>query len=434
MCEESGLQAEARIDGSVAKDTWLRGEADIDIFFRIPTDKDRTFLEEDCLNIARKAVKGFRVVERYADHPYIEAWVDGFRVNIVPCYKTERGSWLSATDRTPFHTEYMKEKLEDETRNQIRLLKKFMKGTRVYGAEVKVGGFSGFLCEVLTLNYGSFEEAVKNAVAWKKGELVDLEAYYVDRLDEVHDLFPEPLIVIDPIDKGRNAAAAVREDRMWEFVSACRMFLREPTINYFDPHSRKPRTKAQIKRDLKSRGTNLVFVAFPRVEAVVDVLWGQLHRTENSIRNLLRKNDFQVIRSGAWSDEDNLNVLVFEVESARLPPLKKHYGPPVSRSRESEKFLEKHAGARDTVSGPWIEEGKWVVEKARAIRDVRNFLLERLGDGGRSVGVASRIAKSMRKRVRVFLDDEVLQGRLSDRPFLAYLDEFLRGRPPWIAA
>jgi tRNA nucleotidyltransferase (CCA-adding enzyme) len=63
--------------------------------------------------------------------------------------------WLSATDRTPF-IHYVKKRLGKTLQDDVRLLKKFMQGIKVYGAEIKTGGFSGYLCELLILHYGSF--------------------------------------------------------------------------------------------------------------------------------------------------------------------------------------------------------------------------------------------------------------------------------------
>jgi len=98
----------------VAKDTWLSEEPEIDIFMRVPKIILRKSLGEVCLKIARQATEGLEQIERFAEHPYLEAIVDYVRVNIVPCYQTERGEWLSATDRTPFHTEYVKERLNEQ--------------------------------------------------------------------------------------------------------------------------------------------------------------------------------------------------------------------------------------------------------------------------------------------------------------------------------
>ncbi|MEM3061173.1 MAG: nucleotidyltransferase domain-containing protein, partial [Candidatus Bathyarchaeia archaeon] len=92
------LDAEVRIEGSIAKDTWLSGEADIDIFMRLSPELAKNKLKEVSLKIAYNAMEGYKTFERFAEHPYLEAWVEGIRVNIVPCYKVEKGRWLSATD------------------------------------------------------------------------------------------------------------------------------------------------------------------------------------------------------------------------------------------------------------------------------------------------------------------------------------------------
>jgi tRNA nucleotidyltransferase (CCA-adding enzyme) len=152
-CAEHGVKAIVRVEGSVAKDTWLREEPEVDIFMRLPATVSRGVLNKVSLEIARKATKGSRQVERFAEHPYLEAFVEGVRVNIVPCYNVKRGEWLSATDRTPFHTDYVRNRLNKSLRDEVRLLKKFMQGIGVYGAEIKIGGFSGYLCELLILYY-----------------------------------------------------------------------------------------------------------------------------------------------------------------------------------------------------------------------------------------------------------------------------------------
>ena len=174
--KEASLEADVRLDGSVAKDTWLSGEADIDIFMRVPRELAREELGTKCLAVAKKAVESY--VERYAEHPYIETMSEGVRINIVPCFNVEKGKWKSATDRTPFHTEYMRALLDERLKNEIRLTKKFAKGIGVYGAEIKTKGFSGMLCETLTLHHQSFKELLRAAATWKPGQLIDIEGFY----------------------------------------------------------------------------------------------------------------------------------------------------------------------------------------------------------------------------------------------------------------
>ena len=148
-CKNEGVPAIVRVEGSVAKDTWLRENPDIDIFMRLPTSIPRKHLGDVALRIAKKAAGSYQQTERFAEHPYLQLIVEDYRVDIVPCYDAKPGEWQSATDRTPYHTDYIKKNLNKEMLDEVRLLKKFMQGTGVYGAEIKVGGFSGYLCELL---------------------------------------------------------------------------------------------------------------------------------------------------------------------------------------------------------------------------------------------------------------------------------------------
>ena len=121
----------------------------------------------------------YEQIERFAEHPYLQLIVEGYRVDIVPCYNAKPGEWQSATDRTPYHTDYIKKHLDAGLRGEVRLLKRFMQGTGVYGAEIKVGGFSGYLCELLIMKYGSFAGTMEAFAHYNKRVVVDIENYYV---------------------------------------------------------------------------------------------------------------------------------------------------------------------------------------------------------------------------------------------------------------
>ncbi len=432
--EELDVEAKVRVEGSVAKDTWLSREPDVDVFMRVSKTIPRKLLGDVCLEVARRATRGSRQVERFAEHPYLEAFVDGIRVNVVPCYEVKRGEWLSATDRTPFHTDYINGRLDSKMRSEVRLLKRFMKGIGVYGAEIKIGGFSGYLCELLILHHRSFLGTIKTFAHHKQRMIIDIEGYYANRQNEVDLLFDEPLVVVDPVDKARNVASAVRRQKLDIFIAAAQAFLKKPSLSFFYPAKTIPLTANKMRQELKKRESKIVFVTFGKVDAVPDILWGQLYKSLRSLHKLVELNDFSLLRDFAWSDEKALNMFVFEVEDCCIPPVKKHLGPPLEKEHECAKFLLKHQNGSGTVSGPYMEDGRWVVLLRRKFTDACTLLSERLKDGGKNAGVAEQISQVLKKGFKVPVNEEIVEVYEKNKEFAEFLTEFLSGKPKWLEA
>jgi tRNA nucleotidyltransferase (CCA-adding enzyme) len=431
-CAEHGIKATVRVEGSVAKDTWLKEEPDIDVFMRLPTTIPRKSLDETSLKIAREATRGSKQIERFAEHPYLEAFIDSVRVNIVPCYDVKRGEWQSATDRTPFHTDYVKKHLNKPLRDEVRLLKKFLQGINAYGAEIKTGGFSGYLCELLILHHKSFTQTLRSFANYKPRTIMDIENHYEGREKDLNLLFPEPLVVIDPVDKGRNVASPVQPQKLYILVGAARAFLKQPSAKFFYPNKTKPLSPKALKSKLENRGSTLIFLTLGQIQAVPDVLWGQLYRTQRALRKQAELHDFKILRDAAWSDEKNLNVLIFELEQRMLPSVKKHLGPPLEREKECESFLAKYTLNNDVVSGPYIEDGRWTVDLQRKHTDIVGLLKEKLKDGGKNAGVAELISQALQKKLEIPANDQITEVYQSNRAFAAFLTDFLSGKPSWL--
>jgi tRNA nucleotidyltransferase (CCA-adding enzyme) len=430
--KEKRLEAEVRVEGSVAKNTWLRDCPEIDVFIKVPAATPKEAFGTVCLEIAKKATEGYKQTERFAEHPYLEAITDDdVFVNIVPCYIVKRSNWISATDRTPFHTDYIKPLLDEQKGGEVRLLKRFMKGVGVYGAEIKVGGFSGYLCELLVLNYGSFIEVLRSAGNGKERTIIDYEEYYEGR-EEIKKSFEEPFVMVDPVDKQRNVAAAVRKERLDEFIAASREFLKAPDIKFFYPPEVEALEPPELVNKINAQGSTIVFISFKGISAVPDVLWGQLYKSQRSLRKLIQQYDFTVLRDAVWSNEKNLNMFIFEVENRFLPNIKRHLGPPLRKKQDCEKFLQKHLGADSTVSGPQIEEGRWVVYVKRKHLDVVNLLNEKMGDGGGRVGVAEVVSKAVADSMEIMVNDEALKLYSVSPEFAKFLTEHLEGKPRWL--
>jgi tRNA nucleotidyltransferase (CCA-adding enzyme) len=183
---------------------------------------------------------------------------------------------------------------------------------------------------------------------------------------------------------------------------------------------------------MQRRGWNLLAVELGRVDAVVDVLWSQLYRTERALRNLLRQEGFGVTRSTSWSNEKDLNIILFEIESLTLPPVRKHHGPHVAMSQASQSFLHKHLSEARSVSGPWVDEDRWAIDQLRENTDAVELLRSRIRNGGRHVGVASRIAPVLKRKHRILAGQALVDFYRRNREATGFLTSFLKGRPAWI--
>jgi tRNA nucleotidyltransferase (CCA-adding enzyme) len=434
-CRQQNVNATVRVEGSIAKDTWLKENPDIDIFIRLPTTISREKLGAVGLTIARLAIaqQATRIVERYAEHPYLEVIIDEQRVDIVPCYDAKPGEWQSATDRTPYHTNYIQQHLTVKMRGEVRLLKQFMQTIKVYGAEIKIGGFSGYLCELLILTYSSFIQTIQAFANYHKRIIIDLEHHFLDKENVLSSLFLEPLVIVDPVDKDRNVASAVQTEKLYNFIGASRAFLQAPSEAFFFTPKQIALTIEDLEGQLDSRGSALMFLVVEGIEAVPDVLWGQLYRSKRSLRKLLEFNDYKVLRDAVWSNEKTLNVFVFELEQQIIANIKKHTGPPLERSDECNSFLAKYTKNSQVITGPYVEAGRWIVEITRKNTDARKLLREKLVDNvGKTIGVSELISQAFKEGFAVFVNKEIVKIYTKEEDFGVFLTSFLSGKPFWL--
>ncbi|MCL2691096.1 MAG: CCA tRNA nucleotidyltransferase [Candidatus Bathyarchaeota archaeon] len=438
-CQQQNINATVRVEGSIAKDTWLKENPDIDIFIRLPTNILRKNLGEVGLTIARVAMtqEATTITERYAEHPYLEINIENQRADIVPCYNIKPGEeWQSATDRTPYHTDYIRQHLTPKMRGEVRLLKQFMQGVGVYGAEIKVGGFSGYLCELLILTYSSFVQTIQAFAAYNKRAIIDIEHHYLNKEKELAMLFSEPLVIIDPVDKARNVASAVQTDKLYYFIGATRTFLQKPSKNFFFTPKQSPLTAKALEQQLDKRSSAVLFVVTGNIQTVPDVLWGQLYKTKRALHKLLELNDYKVLRDAVWSNEKTLNIFIFELEQQVIANIKKHAGPPLERLDECNSFLAKYTKKEQTIAGPYIEEGKWVVEITRKHTDAITLLKEKLAkDNVKNVGVSELFTKTFKEGFSVLANKEIIKiyNKKEDTyEFRVFLTTFLSGTPFWL--
>ncbi|MEM0205264.1 MAG: CCA tRNA nucleotidyltransferase [Nitrososphaerota archaeon] len=422
---------DARLEGSVAKGTWIRGREEVDIFVQFSKDVDKAKLEKTILEVGNTVIKKFggKTEVRYAEHPYVEGILNSVRVNIVACYKVEPGMWLSAVDRTPYHTEYIKSKLTGTLVDDVRLMKSFMLGCGVYGAELRAGGFSGYLAEILTINYGSFSNTIKAASNWRPPVYIDIEGHYADKREALEAFGRPSILVIDPVDKKRNVAAAVTDTKLSEFILASKLFFDSPTEKFFYIPGcvNKRITMTEVRRIL--RGRCILGLRLKVQQKPPDVLWGEIKHTLKGICRALEHEDFKVFRYDAWY-EGNICVMLFELQELNLPTCYIHIGPPTHLDNALE-FVKKHSDAQDTVAGPWVSGSRLYVLKSRDKTSVKDIIRMRLARG--DISVSAGLMEAV-KGAKIYKSGEELAKFASkNTSFRQFLFEFLEARPPFLA-
>jgi len=405
LAEECGFNLKAMLVGSAARGTWLAGDYDLDVFLGVEGVDDL----EKALELARRISSDYR--EKYAEHPYVQARIDGFEVDLVPCYLVDDAAHLrSAVDRTPFHNRYVKQRiagLEDE----VLLLKQFMKGSGVYGSELRVGGFSGYLAELLVLCYGSFAAVIEAASLWKPGLRLDLEGR--GRVEQA-----DPLVMVDPVDPGRNVAAALTLNRMLQFALAARAFMARPDLDFFFPEPLSPLSDWEIVALMEERGTLPLLIEFAAPDVVEDVLYPQLRKAESSVKALLERKGFSILRSDVVS-YGNRAALLLEMEVWRLSPACRREGPPVWQADHITRFLAAHS---QILSGPYIKDGRVVVEEERRYAQAADLLAAELA----SLSLGRHISASIRSGYKIYAGKELLA--IKDDGYRIFLAEYYQAR------
>ena len=405
-----GLDAKPILVGSVAKGVHLH-EPEVDLFVAFARDTPREKLESEGLALGDVLE---RPVRMYAEHPYTRGWYKGFEVEVVPCYRiTDATQRMSAVDRTPLHVDFVLGHLGEDQGTEVRLLKAWAEGIGVYGAEAKIRGFSGYLCELLVIKYGTFRKVLEAAKGWRPGLVIELGTPAGRKLEE-------PFIVVDPVDGNRNVASAVSAEQLGTFVHAARSYLMRSSPRFFFPRAPKPKTIAQLNALLRSRSTHLLSVAIPAPPITEDVLYPQVRKAHKSILELLGRHGFEILSSTSGVDGGDV-LLVFEFEVFELPTVQIHDGPPVW-VKNAEDFLRKWTRSSRRVAGPYVRGDRWIVEVRREAADAATLLRQKY----RTLSLGRDLDRVARKKISIRADPDAVRKEHS-----AALTAFFDRRFPW---
>ena len=338
--EQLGIKGvEPKVVGSIAKGTYLEG-TDIDIFLVF---QKGTNLKEEGLDIAKKILPKGK--ELYAQHPYLRGEIKGVGIDLVPCFAIDKSTEsISAVDRTPFHTDWVVSNIAG-LENEVRLTKQFLKAIGAYGANSAIGGFSGYLVEILCIKYGGFLNLINEISQWRPPIIID-------KIEKAPD---SPIMICDPVDDKRNVAAGVTLKGLGTAILASKSFIDKPSMNFFYPEYKERKFQGK-----------LTTIVLPLPKGNEETIMPWLQKQGRKIYRAL--SDFEPIAWNANMGQEG--YIVIETGIRNLPEIISHKGPAPWENGAIE-FLKKYPNA--TLNNERLEIGK--KPKKRNIGKVVNALL-----------------------------------------------------------
>nr|MBA4404993.1 hypothetical protein [Nanoarchaeum sp.] len=357
------------IGGSYAKNTWLSKNRDVDVFFKFDYKK---FVSQD-ISVALKEIllnKYNKIETVHGSRDYYHLVIGDILFEIVPVLDIKKTSEAkNVMDVSPKHVEYIRKKLNSKMCDEVRKLKLFCKANNIYGAESYVRGFSGYVLEVLISHYKNINNLMKEASKWEDKIVIDpVKAYKKNQaLILLNQSKISSLILIDPVQKDRNAAAALSHENFLKFVSLAKEY--DGSERFF------------IKKEVDI--TTLKDYIIVKVEALKgkqDIVYSKLFSLFERVRNEMIFNDFTVLDFG-WKYSDEI---YFWFKSSNLEKTKKHYGPSLDMVDYVKDFKKKHkntktengrvyAIVRREFSDPtlfmkYLMKQKWFKEKVKSAK------------------------------------------------------------------
>lgn len=332
--QKNNVSAKIIVGGSIAKGTWLQGISDIDLFLQFKKNKNLS-------TITKKILKDFNPERVKGSRDYFNFIYNDFEIEVVPVLEIKKAEEAkNITDISPLHVNWIKKRIKDKkiTRD-IKLTKVFLKAQKCYGAESYIKGFSGHVTDILIYYYGSFEKFLKNASKWKPKVFIDPENHYKNKEEALKKMnsskIHSPVIVVDPIQPERNAAAALRKEKFEILIKSAKKYLKNPKDSFFEE-------QRITLEDLKNTKNKLIVLESKPNKKRKDIAGSQLLKRFQTIKRKLKENDFKILDSGwQWYPKEKA-IFWFYFPKKELSEIKKHLGPPLKIDKESiKKFKNK---------------------------------------------------------------------------------------------
>ncbi|MBW2969918.1 nucleotidyltransferase domain-containing protein [Candidatus Woesearchaeota archaeon] len=323
------FKAVAVLGGSYSKDNWLSGDYDVDVFVKFGLVHNSQNLSD----LLEKALKNWDFERIHGSRDYF--WVrNSIKYEIIPVLDIKKPSEAeNVTDFSPWHVAWVN-KNGKNLKDDIRLAKKFCKANNCYGAESYIRGFSGHVLDILVIYYKGFLPFLKAACKWKPKVVIDYNKVYKGKalLMMNKSKTEGPLVLVDPVQPGRNSAAALTQENFDRFVVAARKFLKKPSVDFF--------VERPVDFESLRKKGHLLKVAVRTLDDKEDVAGAKFVRAFEYLKAQLA--DFVVKDSGWLWDRTASGLWWFLLGRNLLPDSLDWMGPPVKLKEAVKEFKKKY--------------------------------------------------------------------------------------------
>ncbi|MCI4436005.1 MAG: hypothetical protein JHC33_04250, partial [Ignisphaera sp.] len=185
---------------------------------------------------------------------------------------------------------------------------------------------------------------------------IELEKQYGNEKECRRKFKDDVLVVVDPVDPNRNAAAALSLRSYATFKLLARLFLLKPSIKFFEGDFVSidaPELGMMFNfRQHELVSSCVIMLLFKVNKPIPDAVWGQLKRVQKAIKNALEKQGFRGVYAESWISSDFSNAVTL-VDIYDCSEYEFHIGPP-AYDESAINFLIKNVN--NALVGPWIDE------------------------------------------------------------------------------
>ncbi|MFH1072923.1 MAG: nucleotidyltransferase domain-containing protein [Nanoarchaeota archaeon] len=376
IIKKNNVKASCMTGGSVAKGTFLKGDFDVDLFVRFDYAQ---YKDEDLSKILGNVLKPLHPELLHGSRDYFQI-KNNLVYEVIPVLKID--DWRMAknvTDMSPLHVDYVRKHLKKNPKlaDEIRLAKLFCKSAGVYGAESYIQGFSGHVLDLLIIQYGSFLKLL-DAVSqeWGKKVVIDIENHLKDPQKELNRAKTQsPIILVDPLQPERNAAAALSKEKYELFKRKAWEFLAQPSLMFFVKEELTRESILRQFRELqKTKDICLALISLIPLDKKPDVAGAKLMKAAEYVKKNILAHEFMIVQEG-WSYRENTSLIYIVTEHVQLSPFVLRNGPPLRKKGNVVAFRKKHHSQELLES-----HGRICALEKRKYLDVKTLVLALIKD------------------------------------------------------